>query len=387
MKKDISRNKGEEKEKREKRIIELERVKSELTDLWLKTKLEETPIVGKNDIAAIVSEMTGIPLVNLSEEERTKLKNLEERIHQRIVNQEEATRVVSESIRRARAGLKDPHRPIGSFIFLGPTGVGKTELTKALAEVLYGSEELMVRVDMSEYMEKHTVSRLIGAPPGYIGFERGGQLTEIVRRKPFSVILLDEVEKAHTEVFNVLLQIMEDGRLTDGRGRTVDFKNTIIIMTSNVGSDLINRYAIGFENQQKDYRGSDAERYTRLRDKVMQSLRQTFRPEFLNRVDEIVVFHTLTRGQIRLIAEKLMSQVVGILAEKRITLEITDKAREWLAKKGYDPDFGARPMRRLIQKEIENVISDMIIAEEVKEGSRLLVDVLKDRIQIRKVAK
>lgn len=387
LKKDLTKSRGEEREKKEKRVNELEKIKSEITELWLRTKLEDCPVVGKNDIASIVSEMTGIPLVDLSEEEQSKLRNLEERIHQRIVNQEEAVKVVSEAIRRARAGLKDPHRPVGSFIFLGPTGVGKTELTKALAEVLYGSEDLMVRVDMSEYMEKHTVSRLIGAPPGYIGFERGGQLTEIVRRKPFSIILLDEIEKAHPEVFNILLQIMEDGRLTDGRGRTVDFKNTIVIMTSNVGSALIHRYSIGFGSQQKEESLSENERFTRLKDKVMQSLQETFRPEFLNRIDEIVVFHSLTKNQIRLIVDRLIKKTATLLSERGITLNVTDKAKDWFTQHGYDPDFGARPMRRLIQKELDNVISDEIIAGNLKEGDKVLVEVSKNKIGVRKVAK
>lgn len=387
LKKDLTKSRGEEREKKEKRVNELEKIKSEITELWLRTKLEDCPVVGKNDIASIVSEMTGIPLVDLSEEEQSKLRNLEERIHQRIVNQEEAVKVVSEAIRRARAGLKDPHRPVGSFIFLGPTGVGKTELTKALAEVLYGSEDLMVRVDMSEYMEKHTVSRLIGAPPGYIGFERGGQLTEIVRRKPFSIILLDEIEKAHPEVFNILLQIMEDGRLTDGRGRTVDFKNTIVIMTSNVGSALIHRYSIGFGSQQKEESLSENERFTRLKDKVMQSLQETFRPEFLNRIDEIVVFHSLTKNQIRLIVDRLIKKTATLLSERGITLNVTDKAKDWFTQHGYDPDFGARPMRRLIQKELDNVISDEIIAGNLKEGDKVLVEVSKNKIGVKKVAK
>ncbi len=387
LKKDLTKSRSEEREKKEKRINELEKIKSEITELWLRTKLEDCPVVGKNDIASIVSEMTGIPLVDLSEEEQSKLKNLEERIHQRIVNQEEAVKVVSEAIRRARAGLKDPHRPVGSFIFLGPTGVGKTELTKALAEVLYGSEDLMVRVDMSEYMEKHTVSRLIGAPPGYIGFERGGQLTELVRRRPFSIILLDEIEKAHPEVFNILLQIMEDGRLTDGRGRTVDFKNTIMIMTSNVGSALIHRYSIGFGSQQKEETLSENERFTRLKDKVMQSLQETFRPEFLNRIDEIVVFHSLTKNQIRLIVDKMIKKTVTLLSGRGITMNVTDKAKDWFTQHGYDPDFGARPMRRLIQKELDNVISDEIISGNLKEGDNILVDADKSKIGVKKVAK
>lgn len=377
----IRSSKTAEKNQLQKKIDGLEKVKQELTDLWLRTKMEETPVVKKENIAEIVSSITGIPLADLSEEDREKLLKLEERLHKRIVNQEEAVKVVSEAIRRSHSGLKDPKRPIGSFLFLGPTGVGKTELTKALAEVLYGSDSLMVRVDMSEFMERHAVSRLIGAPPGYIGFEKGGQLTEIVRRRPFSVILLDEIEKAHPEVFNILLQIMEDGRLTDGHGRTVDFKNTIIIMTSNIGSEMLSKQSIGFNSQSrvadKDERG-----YENIKAKILDTLKHSFRPEFLNRIDEVVVFHPLTRPQIRLVAEKLLALTAKLLEQKKIELEITEKAKDMLVKEGFDPEYGARPMRRLIQREIENLISDKIISGEVKQGDKIVVDVEKGRLKV-----
>lgn len=350
------------------KLDELEKVRQELVELWTRTKMEERPEVTAQDIAAIVSSITGVPLEDLSEDEREKLVHLEDRIHQRLIDQKEAVQVVAEAIRRSRAGLKDPKRPIGSFIFLGPTGVGKTELTKALAEVLYGSEEMLVRIDMSEYMEKHTVSRLIGAPPGYIGFERGGQLTEVVRRKPFSIVLLDEIEKANPEVFNILLQIMEDGRLTDGHGRTVDFKNTILIMTSNVGSDLIGQETIGFETEggQGKVRGSE---------KLMDALRQTFRPEFLNRVDDVVVFRSLSKKHLRQIAELMVSRVEKLLEKQGLKLEVTKQALDYLVKNSYDPDLGARPLRRLIQREVENPISDRIIGGKVEAGGVVKVGV------------
>lgn len=347
------------------RLTELEKVRKEITELWAKTKMEEVPTVTRADIAAIVSGMTGIPLSDLSEEEKTKLLNLEQRLHARVVDQQEAVKTVSEAIRRSRVGLKDPKRPIGSFIFLGPTGVGKTELAKSLAEVLYGDDNLMIRLDMSEFMEKHTVSRLIGAPPGYIGFERGGQLTEIVRRKPFSIILLDEIEKAHPEVFNLLLQIMEDGRLTDGHGRTVDFKNTILIMTSNLGSETLYKKSLGF-NDGQDQTGAAA--YNELKANLMGVLKKSFRPEFLNRVDDVVVFHPLSREDVRQIAQLLLEQTEKLLAVSEIKIKIGQGGLDYLVKNGYDPELGARPLRRLIQREIENRISDSIISGEYTAG-------------------
>jgi len=360
----------------QKRLAELERVRSELTQLWIQTKMEEVPKVKKEHIAGIVSQMTGVPLEELTESERNKLLKLEERVHQRLVNQNQAVEAVAEAIRRSRSGLKDPQRPIGSFIFLGPTGVGKTELTKALAEVLYGSEDLMVRLDMSEYMEKHAVSRMIGAPPGYIGFERGGQLTEVVRRQPFSVILLDEIEKAHPEVLNILLQIMEDGRLTDGRGRTVDFKNTILIMTSNIGSELIfKKSSFGFVSS-----GKGTVKYEDLKDDVLEILRRGFKPEFLNRVDDVVVFKSLGRSEIEQIAGLELGKLSKLMAEQGIALSVSPKAQKWLAKKGFDPQFGARPLKRLIQTEVENPISGKIIAGEVEAGGEVKIDILHGKL-------
>ena len=360
----------------QKRLAELESVRSELMQLWIQTKMEEVPKVEKEHVAGIVSQMTGVPLSELTESERNKLLKLEERVHQRLVNQDSAVRSVAEAIRRSRSGLKDPKRPIGSFIFLGPTGVGKTELTKALAEVLYGSEDLMVRLDMSEYMEKHTVSRLLGAPPGYIGFERGGQLTEVVRRKPFSVILLDEIEKAHPEVLNVLLQVMEDGRLTDSRGRTVDFKNTILIMTSNIGSELIfKKSSFGFVSDQKS-----AVKYEDLKDDVLAMLRKGFKPEFLNRVDDVVVFKSLGQGEIERIASLELDKLSVLMAEQGIALSVSMKAQKWLAKEGFDPQLGARPLKRLIQAKIENPISGKIIAGELEAGDEVKINVSRGKL-------
>ena len=320
--------------------------------------------VDEDDIAAIVSRWTGIPVSKLLEGEREKLLHLDELLHQRLIGQEEAVQAVSDAVIRARSGLKDPNRPIGSFIFLGPTGVGKTELGRALAEFLFDDETNMVRLDMSEYMEKHTVARLIGAPPGYVGYDEGGQLTEAVRRKPYSVILFDEIEKAHPDVFNVLLQILDDGRLTDGHGRTVDFKNTVIIMTSNVGSQLI----LGYRG------GDDAEAYESMKKDVLDALRQEFRPEFLNRVDEIVVFHSLAREHLKQIVDIQLEHLQERLAERQITLELTESAKEYFAQTGYDPTYGARPLKRLLQKEIETHLGRKIIAGEVAENAHVVVD-------------
>ncbi len=370
----LQKKPDENKEK----IEQLKKVKQELVDLWTKTKLEDIPTVGAEDIARIVSKSTGILLEELSLEEKERLLNLEQRIHERIVDQEEAVKVVSEAIRRARSGLKDPKRPIGSFIFLGPTGVGKTELTKALAEVLYGSEDLMVRLDMSEYGERHTVSKMVGAPPGYIGFDEGGQLTEVVRRKPFSIILLDEIEKAHPEVFNILLQIMDDGRLTDSKGRTVDFKNTILIMTSNLGSELINKSGLGFTDDAK----TEAENYDEVKEKLVENLRSTFRPEFLNRVDEVVVFKPLGIKEIRKIVDLELKKTANLLKEQKISLKVSAEAKKWLADEGYSLDYGARPLRRLIQKELENKISNHIICGDLGEGNRVEVRLLEGKIDI-----
>jgi ATP-dependent Clp protease ATP-binding subunit ClpC len=335
-------------------------------DKWLKEKKIDT-VVDEEDIAELVSKWTGIPVSRMLEQEIDKLLHMEERLHERIIGQDDAIRIVSESIRRARAGLKDPKRPIGSFIFLGPTGVGKTELARALAEFLFDDEEAMVRLDMSEYMEKHTTSRLIGAPPGYIGYEEAGQLTEAIRRRPYKVVLLDEIEKAHPNIFNMLLQILEDGRLTDGHGRTVDFKNTVIIMTSNLGTEEFQHQSLGFSKETK----SEIER---RRSAVEDALKRTFRPEFLNRLDEVVIFQPLTEEQIKLIVDLVLKDIHKRLAERKITVELTKEAKARLAKEGFDPAFGARPLRRTMQRLIENPLSTKILKGELKEGSHVIVD-------------
>jgi ATP-dependent Clp protease ATP-binding subunit ClpB len=326
--------------------------------------------VDEDDIAEVVSRWTGIPSNKLLEGEMEKLLHLEEHLHKRVIGQDEAVTAVADAVIRARAGIKDPNRPIGSFIFLGPTGVGKTELARALAEFLFDDEAAMIRIDMSEYMEKHTVARLIGAPPGYVGFEEGGQLTEAVRRRPYSVLLFDEIEKAHHDVFNVMLQILDDGRLTDGQGRSVDFKNTVVIMTSNTGSQLI----LGYHG------GDSPEAYERMKADVLEALRREFRPEFLNRIDEIVVFHSLKREQLKQIAEIQLARLRRRLAERRIELEITDAALEHFAAAGYDPVYGARPLKRLIQKELETALGRKIVANEVRDHSRVVVDYQNDRL-------
>jgi ATP-dependent Clp protease ATP-binding subunit ClpB len=316
--------------------------------------------VDEDDIAAVVSIWTGIPVSKMLEGEKEKLLNMEDRLRLRVVGQEEAIRVVSDSVRRARAGLQDPRRPIGSFIFMGPTGVGKTELGRALAEFLFDDEDAMVRIDMSEFMEKHSVARLIGAPPGYVGYEEGGYLTEAVRRRPYSVVLMDEIEKAHPDVFNVLLQILDDGRLTDGHGRTVDFTNTIVIMTSNVGSQLI---------QELD--GGDHEEMGR---RVMEALRAQFRPEFLNRIDEVIVFNALTLDEIKVIVDIQLRRLQVLLAERKMRVELTDAAREMIAREGFDPVYGARPLKRVLQREIQNPLAVKILEGELKNGDTVIVD-------------
>ena len=320
--------------------------------------------VGEEDIAAVVSRWTGVPVSRLLEGEMEKLLHLEEELHLRVIGQEEAVNAVSEAVIRARAGLKDPNRPIGSFIFLGPTGVGKTELARALAEYLFDDEHNMIRIDMSEYQEKHTVARLLGAPPGYVGFEEGGQLTEGIRRKPYSVILFDEIEKAHPDVFNVMLQILDDGRLTDGQGRTVNFKNTILIMTSNVGSHRILEYKGAFA-------GSG---YEHMKDAVMNELRAGFRPEFLNRIDEIIVFHSLSEQHLKEIVEIQLANLRLRLADRRIRLTLSDSARSHLVQSGYDPAYGARPLKRAIQKQIETRLGRLIISGQVHDGQEVKVD-------------
>ncbi len=347
---------------------EFEQAKNE----WRKQhNVEET--VTAEHIAKLISNWTGIPVSQMLEGESAKLLHIEERIHKRLVNQEEAVTAVAEAIRRSRAGLKDPKRPIGSFIFLGPTGVGKTELARALAQFLFDDENAMVRLDMSEYQEKHTVSRLIGAPPGYVGYDEGGQLTEAVRRRPYRVILLDEIEKAHPEVFNTLLQLLDDGRLTDGHGHTVDFRNTIIIMTSNVGVELIKREtSIGFAPLKADAKASKS--YEAMKEKVMAEVKRTFRPEFINRLDDILVFHELNEEQLRQVVDMLVQDLRKRLAERKIGLELTDSAKSWLAKVGFDPQYGARPLRRALERYVENPLSSKILRGDFKEGDEILVD-------------
>ena len=346
----------------------------ELESSWKTDKGRDITTVTADDIADIVSSWTGIPVTRLVEEETEKLLKMEDSLHLRIVGQEEAVHAVSRAVRRARAGLKDARRPIGSFIFLGPTGVGKTELTLALAEFLFGDEQAVVRIDMSEYTERHTVSRLVGAPPGYVGYEEGGQLTEQVRRRPYSVVLLDEIEKAHPEIFNVLLQILEDGRLTDAQGRTVDFKNCVVIMTSNVGAPQIQRESVlGFRGAGTEQ--ADAERsYERMKAHVMEELRRTFRPEFLNRVDEIIVFKPLTRGQIRLIVDILMQRVRREIRGQGMDLVVTEAARDLLSSEGYDPQYGARPLRRAIQRMVEDPLSDDMLRGKFSAGDEIVLD-------------
>src|SRR5471030_1450100 len=320
--------------------------------------------VDEEDIAQVVSRWTGVPVTKLLEVEMQKLLHLEEELHQRVVGQDEAVSAVSEAVIRARSGLNDPNRPIGSFIFLGPTGVGKTELARALAEFLFDDEHAMIRIDMSEYQEKHTVARLIGAPPGYVGYEEGGQLTETVRRRPYAVVLFDEIEKAHADVFNVMLQVLDDGRLTDGQGRTVDFKNTIVIMTSNVGSQRILEYHGGFEGAG----------YERMKEAVLEEMRHQFRPEFLNRVDELIVFHSLSEEHLKQIAEIQLGRLRARLADRHITLQLTDAARANLVRTGYDPNYGARPLKRAIQKKIETPLGKLLLKGEVRDGQRVVLD-------------
>ena len=329
--------------------------------------------VTEDEIAEIVARWTGIPVARLLEGEREKLLRLDEVLHERVIGQDEAVRLVADAVIRARAGIKDPRRPIGSFIFLGPTGVGKTELSRALAEALFDSEDNIVRLDMSEYQERHTVSRLVGAPPGYVGYEEGGQLTEAVRRKPYSVVLFDEIEKAHPDVFNTLLQILDDGRLTDAQGRTVDFRNTVIIMTSNIGSLLPARRR----------RPTRARSLPDARDRVMGELRGHFRPEFLNRVDEIVLFKPLTLAEIERIVELQIASVQRRLADRRITLELTRGGRGADRARGYDPVYGARPLRRFIQREVETRIGRALVGGDIRDGATIIVDADGDELVVR----
>ncbi len=347
---------------------------NELKKDWEKKKVvSDQVLVGEEDIAHIVASWTGIPVVRLAEEESAKLLRMEEILHQRVIGQHEAVQAISRAIRRGRAGLKDPKRPIGSFIFLGPTGVGKTELARTLAESLFGDEDAMIRLDMSEYMEKHTTARLVGAPPGYIGYEEGGQLTEKVRRKPYSVILLDEIEKAHPDVFNILLQILEDGRLTDGKGRTINFRNTVVIMTSNVGATYIKKQPVmGFKTSDEDAT------YEQMKSRLLDELRRTFRPEFLNRVDDLIVFKSLTEDDISKIVELMLKELSNRVTDYGLSLEVSQEAKDLLAKEGYDPTYGARPLRRVIQKKLEDGISEELLKGNFTTGDKIMVEKEKD---------
>ncbi|MDD2572963.1 MAG: ATP-dependent Clp protease ATP-binding subunit [Bacillota bacterium] len=359
------------------------KLKEKLSDIkssWEKDTRQTTAVVDEENIAEIVAEWTGIPVTRLAEEETQRLNRLEDVLHKRVIGQDEAVGAVAKAVRRARVGLKDPKRPVGSFIFLGPTGVGKTELSRALAEALFGDEDATVRIDMSEYMEKHSVSRLVGSPPGYVGYEEGGQLTEKVRRKPYSVILMDEIEKAHPDVFNILLQILEDGRLTDSKGRVVDFKNTVVIMTSNVGAHTIRKQkSLGFAGVTDD---SKKDEYERMKERVMEELKKTFRPEFLNRVDEVIVFHQLDEDHIlsivHLMLEKLIQRVKGM----NIDMEVTQDAKRLIVKEGFDPMYGARPLRRAIQNMIEDRLSEEMLGAGIKEGDSVIVDAKDGRITV-----
>ena len=344
---------------------------------WKEKQGQENSEVTVEDVASVVSSWTGIPVSKLAQTETDKLLNLEDLLHNRVIGQDEAVVAISKAVRRARAGLKDPKRPIGSFIFLGPTGVGKTELARALAEAMFGDEDAMIRIDMSEYMEKHSTSRLVGSPPGYVGYEEGGQLTEKVRRKPYSVVLLDEIEKAHPDVFNILLQVLDDGRLTDSKGRTVDFRNTVVIMTSNVGASALrqNKY-VGFNinDTQQEYKD--------MKGKVMEELKKAFRPEFLNRVDEIIVFHALEKKHLKEIVVLLANQLIKRLKEQEISLVLTESALEKISVEGYDPEYGARPLRRAIQKHIEDRLSEELLKGTVLTGQNVTIDVVDDEFVI-----
>merc|ERR1712193_208281 len=336
----------------------------------------EAPMVNEGDIAAIVSLWTGIPIAKVSSDETERLITMEETLHTRVIGQDEAVVAISKAIRRARVGLKNPNRPIASFIFSGPTGVGKSELAKSLASYYFGSEEAMVRLDMSEFMERHTVSKLIGSPPGYVGYNEGGQLTEAVRKRPYTVMLFDEIEKAHPDVFNMMLQILEDGRLTDSKGRVVDFKNTLIILTSNVGSQVIEKGGggLGFQFTDNDEDAS----YNRIKTLVNEELKQYFRPEFLNRLDEIIVFRQLNKTEVKKIADIMLKDVVSRANEKQIKLEVTEKFKDRIVDEGFNPSFGARPLRRAIIRLVEDPLAEKILSKELSDGDSVILDVNSD---------
>ena len=369
-------------ELRDRELRLVEKLENEQQE-WREDQDKEQPVVTEDDVADVISMWTGIPLSRLATEETERLLRMEEEVHKRIVGQDEAIINVAKAVRRARAGLKDPRHPIGVFLFMGPTGVGKTELVRALAEFMFGNEDSMIRLDMSEFQERHTVARLIGAPPGYVGYEDGGQLTEGVRRKSYSAILLDEIEKAHPEVFNILLQIFDDGHLSDAKGRRVDFRNSIIVMTSNLGSDLITRESgIGF-SLKSDEAKTEHQNYERMKGKVLDEVKRFFRPEFLNRIDATVVFHALSREHIHSIVDLMIALVRTELGDQKMDLEISDAARDYLAEKGYDPHFGARPLRRLIQNEIEDRLSEAVLGGELHAGDTAYVDLEDDTIVIK----
>jgi ATP-dependent Clp protease ATP-binding subunit ClpC len=366
--------------------LEVEEKIKKLEEEWQAEQEQEKPVVTEQDIDEVVAMWTGIPVVQIASDEKTRLLNMEEVLHERIIGQDEAINIIAKAVRRARAGLKDPRHPIGNFIFLGPTGVGKTELARALAEFMFGNEDTLIRLDMSEFMEKFAVSRLVGAPPGYVGFEEGGQLTEAVRRKSYCLILLDEIEKAHPDVFNILLQIFDDGHLTDAKGRRVDFRNSIIIMTSNIGAELIRKgTAIGFASRSDEVK-TQQQSYERMKDKLLAELKKSFKPEFLNRIDGTVVFHSLTKEQIRQIVDLMLVSVVKQLAEKGIKLEVTEKAKDLLGTKGYDEIFGARPLRRVIQDLVEDRLSEDLLRGKFQSGDTVTVDLEGEEIVIRSEA-
>lgn len=363
------------RDKEQKIKVELEETKSK----WKEKQGRNDDEVKIEDVAQIIASWTGIPVNKLAEEETERLINMESILHERIIGQEEAVKAIARAIRRARAGLKDPKRPIGSFIFLGPTGVGKTELAKTLAEAMFGDENSVIRIDMSEYMDKYSTSKLIGAAPGYVGYDEGGQLTEKIRRKPYSVVLLDEIEKAHPEVFNMLLQVLEDGRLTDSKGRVVDFRNTIIVMTSNVGAEMIKQEkTLGFSTQNPE------NEYNNMKSQVMKELKRTFRPEFINRVDEVIVFHSLNFENTKSIVSLMVKELSNRLREQGIVFELTEDVKEFLAKEGYDPKYGARPLRRLIQKYIEDMLSEELLKGTIKKGDEILIDVKDGSLFVKK---
>ncbi len=362
--------------------LELEEKIRALEENWRVEKEEGKPVVSAEDIAEVVSMWTSIPVVQLADDETSRLLNMEDVLHQRIIGQDEAITTVSKAIRRARAGIKDPRRPIGNFIFLGPTGVGKTELVRALSEFMFGSEDTLIRLDMSEFMEKFAVSRLVGAPPGYVGYEEGGQLTEAVRRKSYCCILLDEIEKAHPDVFNLLLQIFDDGHLTDAKGRRVDFRNSIIIMTSNVGADLIRKGTVlGFTSRSDETKNRE-QAYDKMKENLLGELKKTFKPEFLNRVDGVVVFRSLEKEQIRQIVDLMLASVIGQLKEKGVSLEVTEAAKDFLGEKGYDSVFGARPLRRVIQDMVEDPLSEDLLRGKFRSGDNIVVDLEDGKIVV-----